>query len=466
MVGVDGMHQGDEDYVYVTRVVIDGVRGFSRARAVDLDLSSTGAGPGWTVLAGRNASGKTTILRAIALALAGPRRSGQLLTELDRWISQGMSAARVEVQIIPDSRYDSSSETTSASARPLWLGVEWTAPRETEGGGSISEAAPELKASPFLRRNTRVSKSHAAAVTWEESSEGFFYAAYGPFRRLTGAGSEAQRLMLAPIPLSRITSLFREDASLAESVRWLQEQYFRQLEGRPGAEELVNGVISLLNDGLMPDDFKIDRVDSDGLWLRRNNSSLPLQQFSDGYRTVSSLVTDLIRNLVATFPDFQINDPKNSPHIIHPGVVLIDEIDVHLHITWQQRIGPWLTSHFPNIQFLVTTHSPYVCQSAREGGLIRLPGISEAGSPKPVDGQLYRRIVHGTGDEAVTSELFGVDSLYQDTTRTLRRALTDLEGTIALGNASRADITEYERLRSELASSPLSRVGELSEDEQ
>jgi hypothetical protein len=224
-------------------------------------------------------------------------------------------------------------------------------------------------------------------------------------------------------------------------------------------------VIALLNDGLMPDGIRVERVDSEGLWTRQSDNYLPVQELSDGYRTVTSLVTDIVRNLAATFPDFKIEISDGKPRIVHPGVVLIDEVDIHLHISWQRKIGPWFTDHFPNIQFLVTTHSPYVCQSAREGQLIRLPGIFESGGPRPVDEQLYRRVVHGTGDDAVASELFGVDSLYQESTRAMRRTLTSLETSIALGNANKEEKGEYERLRAELTSSPLSRVAELSDDE-
>ena len=451
--------------MYVTRVVIDGVRGFSRSRTVDLDLSSNGAGPGWTVLAGRNASGKSTLLRAIVLALAGPRRSAQLLTESDRWISEGASQARVEVQILTSPHFDGfHPEDQRASSRKIWLGVKWDLPEDWRGDPTI-ETLPELKASPLLGRNTSATRRYASTATWSEASKGFFYAAYGPFRRLTGAGPEAQRLMLAPIPLSRVVSLFREDISLAESVRWLQEQQFRQLEQRRGAGELIDGVLGLLNDGLMPDEIRIERVDSEGLWALQAGDSLLVQELSDGYRTVSSLVTDLVRNLASTFSGFEIETTDGHPRVMQPGVVLIDEVENHLHISWQRQIGPWLTAHFPNIQFLVTTHSPYICQSAREGGLIRLSGISEASGPKPVDEQLYRRVVHGTGDEAVASELFGIDSLYQEDTRRMRRALTSLEANIALGRASQDDRKEYERLRAELTSSPLSRVAELSQDE-
>lgn len=454
-----------EGTLYVTRVVIDGVRGFSRSRTVDLDLSSSGAGPGWTVLAGRNASGKTTLLRAIVLALAGPRRSAQLLTESDRWVSEGASQARVEVQVLPSREYDGLYlENRPASGRKFWLGVKWDQPEDWRGDPTI-ETLPELKASPLLDRNNSNIRKFASVATWSESARGYFYASYGPFRRLTGAGPEAQRLMLAPMPVSRVISLFREDISLAESVRWLQEQHFRYLEGRREANELVNGVIALLNDGLMPDEIQIERVDTQGLWTRHNGDSLLVQELSDGYRTVSSLVTDLVRGLASTFPDFRIETAGGRPRVMYPGVVLIDEVEIHLHISWQQQIGPWLIAHFPNIQFLVTTHSPYVCQSAREGGLIRLPGISEDGGPEPVDEQLYRRVVHGTGDDAVASELFGVDSLYQENTRRMRRTLTSLEANIALGQASQEERREYEQLRAELTSSPLSRVAELSQDE-
>lgn len=459
--------------MYVTRVVIDGVRGFSRDRTVDLKLSPRErVGAGWTVLAGRNGSGKTTLLRTIALALAGPRRSNQLLTEIDRWISVGSESARVEIEVTADSKYETlPPHLRRQSSRSFWVGVKWSSPRDEDifDLGIDASIPGELRAEPAFRGPKSQMQKWLSDTIWSELPRGFFYAAYGPFRRLTGAGADAQRLMLAPIPISRIASLFREDASLAESVRWLQEQHFRRLEQRAGAEQLVDGVIDLLNDGLMPDEVRVDHVDSEGLWLEHADRvlPLPLQQLSDGYRTVSSLVTDLIRGLAASYPNFAVGrSAEGYPVVVYPGVVLIDEIDVHLHVSWQQRIGPWLTRHFPNIQFIVTTHSPYICQSATEGGLIRLPGPSESGSPRLVDEQLYRRIIHGTGDDAVTSELFGVDTLYTSSTQDLRKRLSHLEGQKALGLTSPTDENEYEQLRNELTSSPVSRVFELGDGDQ
>lgn len=65
---------------------------------------------------------------------------------------------------------------------------------------------------------------------------------------------------------SRPVSLFREDASLSESVRWLQEIYLRRLEERPGWAELEELVLKLLGDGLLPAEMNVKQVNSDGLW--------------------------------------------------------------------------------------------------------------------------------------------------------------------------------------------------------
>ena len=85
-----------------------------------------------------------------------------------------------------------------------------------------------------------------------------------------------------------------------------------------------------------------------------------------------------------------------------PGVVLIDEVDAHLHVSWQQTDrGTWLQARFPKVQFLVTTHSPFVCQAARENGIFRLPAPGEEAGVQLVDEDTYRRVVNGTVDDAV-----------------------------------------------------------------
>jgi hypothetical protein len=151
------------------------------------------------------------------------------------------------------------------------------------------------------------------------------------------------------------------------------------------------------------------------------------------------------------------------PTLPYPGVVLIDEVDAHLHVSWQQKIGEWLKTHFPMIQFIVTTHSPYVCQSASAGGLVRLPGPDEQAPPSVVDEELHRRVVYGSGDDAVVTELFGVDSPYSPRSDELREDLGDLETKVLDGSATPADVEDYRRLSEELASSPTTRIREVSQ---
>ena len=84
-------------------------------------------------------------------------------------------------------------------------------------------------------------------------------------------------------------------------------------------------------------------------------------QLSDGYKIVLVLVLDLISRILELNADI----PAAKPDVLLqvPGIVLIDEIDLHLHPSWQQRILGDLRRTFPNIQFIVTTHSPQVVSS-------------------------------------------------------------------------------------------------------
>lgn len=101
------------------------------------------------------------------------------------------------------------------------------------------------------------------------------------------------------------------------------------------------------------------------------------------------------------------NIRKGEMIIDLPGVVLIDEIDAHLHPTWQTRIGQWFTKYFPKIQFIVTTHSPLVCRACENGSIWRLaaPGI-ELPSGKIV-GADRNSLINGDVLDAYGTTIFG-----------------------------------------------------------
>jgi hypothetical protein len=96
--------------------------------------------------------------------------------------------------------------------------------------------------------------------------------------------------------------------------------------------------------------------------------------------------------------------------VIAPGVVLIDEVDAHLHPTWQRQIGKSLRTLFPRIQFIVTTHSALVCQGAADGfgSIFRLPqpGV-EDDDGQMLEGVELNRILYGDVLDAYGTAAFG-----------------------------------------------------------
>lgn len=447
--------------MYVSRVRVENIKPFHGPRVVDLTLTRPdGSHAGWTVLAGRNGAGKTTLLRALALALSGPVAARGLVQGFENWVSRGTTVGEVHAKIVRDPAFDGFS-ASGQTLTDFWAGLRWTVP--AEGGGGRRGARPALEGT--MERHAAKSDTPARRGPWADNPVGWFCAAYGPFRRLAGGSGEVQRLMLASGPVARQVSLFHEDASLAEGVAWLIEQHLRALEGREGAAALKWSALSVLGDGLLPDGYRVEDVDSEGLWVTRDGHRYSLREMSDGFRSVAALVVDLLKQIHDAFGDevFPGEGGGGGPSPFQvPGVVIIDEIDAHLHVSWQRRIGPWLTSHFPRIQFIVTTHSPYICQAADPGGLIRLPGVRENAAPEVVPEDLYERVVYGSGDDAVLSDLFGLDTPYSERAEHFRAEFVALESKVYEGDTSPGTVARYKELKDLLTSSPTARVHEMS----
>jgi hypothetical protein len=451
--------------MYIKQVELTNIRGFHGRRRLKLDLTRPdGSHAGWTVIAGRNGSGKTTLLRGIALAVAGSRTAMKLTDGFGDWVSQGAKGGTAKAVVVSSPRwdeyYDVSSEagergttTTDASPAEFPLGLSWMMP--VVRGRALEPVLDDIVA--------EATADHAADGPWSGAG-GWLCAGYGPFRRLLGGASEVQRLMQSGGPVSRLASLFHEDASLAEGISWLIEQHLRALERREGARDLKETALRLLGSAdLLPDGYRVDDVDSEGLWVLHGRQRLPLRELSDGYRTVAALVVDILKQIYAAYGELVVDHAGGSVTVRQPGVVLIDEVDAHLHVSWQQRIGPWLKTHFPDIQFIVTTHSPYVCQAADPGGLIRLPGPDEQRAAERVSDELYQRVVYGSGEDAVLSDLFGLDSPYSQRAEQLRARLTDLEFRVIEDVATAEERAEHTELRRTLLSSLATRAEELDE---
>lgn len=118
----------------------------------------------------------------------------------------------------------------------------------------------------------------------------------------------------------------------------------------------------------------VDDLDIEYLDVRDEMQRIHMSLLSDGYRTTLSMFADMAYRMA-------ILNPALGEHALEaPGVVLIDEVDLHLHPLWQARILGDLRSTFPNVQFIVTTHAPMVISSV-PGRQIRILGDDGAYAP-------------------------------------------------------------------------------------
>jgi hypothetical protein len=151
---------------------------------------------------------------------------------------------------------------------------------------------------------------------------------------------------------------------------------------------------------------------------------------------------------------FDADDPTK---VVCPGVVLIDEIDVHLHPAWQRQIGLFLRQHFPKIQFIVTTHSPLICQAADVGTVFRLPKPGETDGGGMIRGAKLDRLLYGNVLDAYGTEAFGANVGRSEESKRRRRRLAELNVKETREGLSRAESQEQEGLRGALPTAALAR---------
>lgn len=126
--------------------------------------------------------------------------------------------------------------------------------------------------------------------------------------------------------------------------------------------ELAKKTFGILNQSYSFSALKQDME----IYVNTPTGIIPYEYLSSGFKTCITIVWGIIREVQIRFFDMGIQDFN--------GVVLIDEIELHLHPEWQGIICNALTTLFPNIQFIISTHSPHVIQSAEANKVIALSG--------------------------------------------------------------------------------------------
>ncbi len=157
-------------------------------------------------------------------------------------------------------------------------------------------------------------------------------------------------------------------------VRWVASQsWIAYREGSiPAAFAAARSAILTCLDGAR--DLYFDPKPGEVIVEFAHQGPQPFNNLSDGQRTMLAMVGDIARRIATLNPGLDSRALTETP-----GIVLVDELDLHLHPVWQRRVIENLRTSFPRIQFFATTHSPFLIQSLRSGEeLVMLEGLPSA----------------------------------------------------------------------------------------
>ena len=321
------------------------------------------------------------------------------------------------------------------------------------GSGFRSHENPDqhLKFIPRYERFTSAPESKNGQSNAFDAPLGWLICGYGPFRRISTSihqlVPETENLSNL---MSRVVTLFDDRISLSGGTGFLPSLFNRQNDvnhpDRKRAAHALKACTRLLN-FLLPSQFQVADVNSERVLLcdTYGNSRSP-ESLSDGFRSFLALAFDLLRHAYERAFDFAaIIEPDEEGDLCLKieGIVLIDEADAHLHPRWQRELAHRLTRVFPKMQFIVSTHSPFIAQEATAGGLFVLKA-NEQGTveiEQPLD------TVQGWPvSQILTSPLFGLESTRDPETEELIRKHADLSARKQFAKLSPAQTKELKHI--------------------
>lgn len=376
----------DEPFVaYILSLSLENVRCFGPKQT--LDLSDGNNKPArWTIILGLNGTGKTTLLQSIV--------GFQLLSNpppiMSEW--QASVVTTGSLRSITPSRF------------ALWFHEGSPAFLRNNGENASSWEISYAMTLGQLDEHIVIPDQSVSLGngSFHQSHTGFspWCCAYGASRSVSMAYRPDTALSDDPTD-----TLFSDDAVLRNPEAWLlnlDHVAARADKNDKEPQDRLNQAKQLLLN-ILPDIEDIRIVTSRGPNPRLGVEFLspygwvPLRQLGYGYQTLITWVADLANRMVERYPD--------SPNpLAEPAVVLVDEIDLHLHPLWQRKLMSFLTERLPNTQFIATAHSPLVAQAAADANLVVL---RREGDHVIIDNEV-ENIRNWRIDQILTSDLFGL----------------------------------------------------------
>jgi predicted ATP-binding protein involved in virulence len=424
--GKDDKRPPGQQATYFLSLSLENVRCFGPKQTLDLS-DGKGAPAQWTILLGENGTGKTTVLQSL-VALATDARLG---LKREDWHPRGWEWAGAN-SLIDLAR--GSSELPSCLEAKIAYGRKLSA---TDAGFLHAECSLEIREWPGVSESSILENDPPPPSPY----------GYGAARRLSSSS------LSEPEVSDQAASLLSDKGDLRNAEEWLLRlDYSASKSSERQQQQRLQQVKNLLN-AVLPDVEEIRFNPSTGVFpnprveFHTPYGWVPLRSLGYGYQTLIAWMVDFASRMVERYPD-------SADPLAEPAVVLVDEIDLHLHPQWQRKLIGHLTDHFPNTQFIVTAHSPLVVQAAK-GANIAL--LRREGDHVVIDNDL--KAIRGWRiDQIYTSDLFGLESARPPELDAPMKRRVEI---LSKSKLSEADKRELKELEAQIGDLP---VGETPED--
>lgn len=411
--------------VYFLSLELENVRCFGPRQRLDLS-DGNGRPARWTVILGENGVGKTTLLQSLACIdrdFSGSFLENQLSF---RWFPQRHKGdnepALFEVNFFYGERLQEKIKSAEC-AFSYTLGRHMAQSRllRCDDFSFLGNEAISATLSYTYGASRRMSRN-SSLTTSGKSTDKYDISNFSSLWGNVDLPNAEEWLLQADYAASKPSSVQRQAVHRRDEIRKIL------IEILPDVEDIEFTV---------PD----EKNPQPGVLFKTHYGWVSIWDLSHGYQTLIAWVVDFARRMFERYPE-----SKNP--LAEPAVVLVDEIDLHLHPTWQRSLMSYLTERFPNTQFIVTAHSPLIVQGAKDVNVVLL---RRKGDHVVIENRDSESIRNWRVDQILTSDLFGLESLrppYVEEKLAERRKL------LSKGKLTKKDRERIEKLEAEIGPLP------------